>query len=194
MDKTSIETRKTLLGASTDRIRRGVEDNLRYAYLARKDTMDLKSRSIHSIYEARMQKLNSLIQQEMDLLQHNLARMIAEDRVSVRVKSLVDPKVIDRAVENRKAEVRLHHADTEHEIEIDLSDVDPKYIITAATGELEKVDSPVDHGKVYTYSKRKCRCTPCKKAKSDNAQMYRQQKLEREAAEMDMREKNTQNA
>ena len=199
MDKTPIETRKTLLNTTTSRIRDCIEETLIYSHLASKDTMDIKSRNIHGVYERRMRELNTVIQQEMDKLQHSLARMIAEDRVSSNASKLIDTTAIDDAVAERKAEIKRQAEDEAAtatailaEADMDLLTIDPTYIITTATGQQKIVDSPVEHGKVYTYSKRKCRCTPCKKAKSDIDREYRrnrQLKLECEAAEMDMRKK-----
>lgn len=199
MDKTPIETRKTLLNTATNRIRDCIEENLIYSHLASKDTMDIKSRNVHGIYERRMRNLNTVIQQEMDKLEYNLARMIAEDRVSSSASKLIDTTVVADAVADRKDEIKRQAKDEAAaatailaEADMDMLTIDPAYVITTATGQQEIVDSPVEHGKVYTYSKRKCRCTECKKAKSARGREYRRNRqlsLEPEAAKKDMRKK-----
>lgn len=198
-DKTSVSGRKALLTASTDRIRSGIEENLRYSHLARKDTMDVKSRSVHSIYEARMYKLYELIQKEMDLIEYSIAKLAVDSRMRVPIEQVVASDVVEEARQKQKSEADDKAAraavsvSTSKESPASTAKLLDQHHVQTSDGDIVESSKPVTHGTVTGYSARKCRCMPCKMAKSEEGRKYRERRQARREASSKIREKSFKN-
>jgi hypothetical protein len=168
------KTQKSVLTASTDRIREAVEDNLRYSHLARKDTLDMKARSVHVIYERRMLKLYELINKEMDVVQYNVARLTLDNQLTLPRENMVDARVIKTAAEDKLAEPVV--------------ETSPDVLIQDAEDSTGRVDTGnTPHGTLRAYTKHKCRCGPCRRAKSEDGRKYRERRKARAQAAKDMK-------
>lgn len=193
-DKIVQESLKQKLADASERIRTGVEDNLRYSHLAKKDTMHIKTRSVHAIYENRMLRLNELVQREMDLLDKNIESFatVLSDVARIETES---PTTLDSSIGSTAPE-SVSHQDTIAEVVPEAGPVRPtpgEMQILTNTDELVSIDKAVVHGKLSTYSVHKCRCTLCKTAKSEEGVKYRARVAARKAAAKLQKEKSANN-